>query len=629
MLGTSEATAEIADNELLSVSIEQATSQNDPTTASSAVFTVGFNSPITPATLETTDFDTSSSTAAGVTVDSVSEVTPNDGTTFEVTLSATGDGDIIVSLPANSVDAPSSLQNEASTSVDNSVTIDTTPPPTPTTPPNLIDAEDTGSSNTDNVTSVTNPAIEISCTDPSTVTLYVNNTASGTGVCSGGTVSITPTSPLSPDGTFAITYTETDESGNESGQSPQLSIEVDTTSPTPPPVDFPTPGGFTDGTIASGTGATPGDIITAIVQGSGETCTAIVQADGSWSCDLSPVPSDGPITLEVTATDPAGNESTPTVVNATVDTTPPGAPIVNQPTPNSTVVIPTVSVEVVCNEPGEVIMIESSNINPNPTSETCSAAGPKVVSVEVAETGLTTLSVTLTDEAGNQSQPTTVGFIAVTADDTDGDGVPNVEENTAPNGDGNGDGIQDAEQADVASVSNPVTGAHTTLVASNGCTIIDGFVVVAESSLAVPDDEYDYPVGLNDFQVDCNIAGAMVDIAVYYDQIYDTSDWLYRKFNQNTNTYGDISSLVTYAQENVNGTDVTVARFSITDGGPLDEDGVADGKIFDPSGAAVGAEGLSETGAATIYTIVLGATVVTAAIAARSASRTLNSRQDS
>ena len=59
-------------------------------------------------------------------------------------------------------------------------------------------------------------------------------------------------------------------------------------------------------------------------------------------------------------------------------------------------------------------------------------------------------------------------------DDADGDGVPDVIENSVPNligggsGDGNGDGIPDAQQANVVSLPNAVDGGYVTIFTFGG-----------------------------------------------------------------------------------------------------------------------------------------------------------------
>jgi hypothetical protein len=169
----------------------------------------------------------------------------------------------------------------------------------------------------------------------------------------------------------------------------------------------------------------------------------------------------------------------------------------------------------------------------------------------------------------------------------DGDGSPDEAENLAPNRDGNGDGVVDFVQRYVTTQANSFTDAYTTLALDNvACRSITAFNVVAESSLATEDTGYDYPAGLNDFTIDCETPGASTTITIYYDKVYDTSEWVYRKFINNE--YIDITSLVTFSTATINGSPVTTATYTVTDGDPqTDADGTANGTIVDPAGPAI------------------------------------------
>lgn len=84
------------------VTINQKTSQSDPATSAPVLFTVTFSTPINPTTFTIADISTVGSTATGITVNSITEVAPNNGTVFEVAISATGAGTIIASIPLTS-----------------------------------------------------------------------------------------------------------------------------------------------------------------------------------------------------------------------------------------------------------------------------------------------------------------------------------------------------------------------------------------------------------------------------------------------------------------------------------------------------------------------------------------------
>ncbi|MFC2078173.1 HYR domain-containing protein [Candidatus Bipolaricaulota bacterium] len=107
------------------VAIDQAASQDDPTNASPILFTAEFSEAVTGFE----GSDVSLSGTAGATTAAVSEVAPNDGTTYEISVSGmTGDGTVIATIPVDIAEDGAGNLNEASTSSDNEVLYDTTPP---------------------------------------------------------------------------------------------------------------------------------------------------------------------------------------------------------------------------------------------------------------------------------------------------------------------------------------------------------------------------------------------------------------------------------------------------------------------------------------------------------------------
>lgn len=170
--------------------------------------------------------------------------------------------------------------------------------------------------------------------------------------------------------------------------------------------------------------------------------------------------------------------------------------------------------------------------------------------------------------------------------DADLDGIPDVEEQNAPNGgDANGDGIADYLQTNVASKPNPDTGAFATLEAQGECDFVNGYEIITEASLAVQDENGDYLVGLHDFELNCDGAGGSAEVTIIWDQVYDTSDWIYKKYLNNT--YLDISSFVSFDTRVIGGVEKTISTYELTDGGDLDADGEVNGVIVDPAGPAV------------------------------------------
>ena len=81
--------------------------------------------------------------------------------------------------------------------------------------PDLTAATDTGDSNSDNITKDNTPDYNVaSCTAGNLVTIYAASSAKGTATCgSGGDVTVTTTT-FTPDGTYNMSFTETDPAGD-------------------------------------------------------------------------------------------------------------------------------------------------------------------------------------------------------------------------------------------------------------------------------------------------------------------------------------------------------------------------------------------------------------------------------
>lgn len=168
----------------------------------------------------------------------------------------------------------------------------------------------------------------------------------------------------------------------------------------------------------------------------------------------------------------------------------------------------------------------------------------------------------------------------------DQDGIFNAIEDGAPNdGDGNGDGIPDSEQSTVTSFPNPITGTYAVLE-TDGCVSNSNVGIVTESSNAVSDADYTYPVGLMDFAVICTNPGGTATVTMYFYGTYNTSNMVVRKYNSTNGAYRTIED-AEIATVTIGGQPALKITYEITDGGGLDEDGLADGTITDPAGPAV------------------------------------------
>jgi hypothetical protein len=177
--------------------------------------------------------------------------------------------------------------------------------------------------------------------------------------------------------------------------------------------------------------------------------------------------------------------------------------------------------------------------------------------------------------------------------DNDTDGVLASTEELAPNsGDANNDGTPDSQQSNVTSLENPVTGAYTVLQSS--CSRNDT-VQVSAMSQSNPDMAYTYPAGLMHFALVCGTVGVTATVTQYYYGNLDPAKFILRKWNSTNNSYTTVVGAV-LTKVTIGGQSALKVVYQITDGGPLDQDGVADGTIVDPVGPALNSVGAPNTG---------------------------------
>ncbi|WP_175985205.1 Ig-like domain-containing protein, partial [Burkholderia sp. BCC0506] len=153
-----------------------------------------------------------------------------------------------------------------------------------------------------------------------------------------GAWTYTPTTPL-PVGTV-IGVTATDAAGN-TGPSASVTVTGDTTAPAAPilvsvaddvgsVVGAIVSGGTTDDTTPTLTGTAEAGSTVSVYDGTTLLGTATADASGNWTFTPSTGLGEGAHAITVTATDTAGNVSTPSAAfNLTIDTTAPGIPTVN------------------------------------------------------------------------------------------------------------------------------------------------------------------------------------------------------------------------------------------------------------------------------------------------------------
>ncbi|WP_158286402.1 Ig-like domain-containing protein [Chitinophaga sp. S165] len=277
-----------------------------------------------------------------------STVTIYNGGTAVGTALADNNGDYIFTFPVLpdglktiKVTATDAAGNTSAQSPALNFTIDTQAPAVPT----LTTAQTLTNDNTPTVTATTDAN--------STVTIYKDGIAIGTATPNGGGNYTYTFNPALPDGTYAVTATATDAIGNTSAQSAPLNITVDATAPAAPAIT--TNRTITNNNTPTVTGTAEPNSTVTIYRGVIVVTTVTANASGNYSYTFNPALADNVYALSATATDAAGNISVHSpVLNITVDTQAPPAPVVsavitpandNTPTvtgtaePNSTVTI--------------------------------------------------------------------------------------------------------------------------------------------------------------------------------------------------------------------------------------------------------------------------------------------------
>jgi len=226
-------------------------------------------------------------------------------------------------------------------------------------------------------------------------TVQVRDTAGnliGSGVVNAdGTFSLT-LSPAQANGE-ALDIRQVDAAGNSS--TPLAFTAPDITAPAAPSALVISE----DGTVLTGR-AEPGSTVRILAADGSELGTAVVGATGVFSITLSPAQVDGQ-TLQATATDAAGNTSTASSVTAPSvdggDTTPPEAP--------SDLAIGLAGSQLSGRgEAGSTVQVRDAAGTVIATG-TVGADGTFAITLDPAVKDGSTLQVTLTDAAGNVSQP--------------------------------------------------------------------------------------------------------------------------------------------------------------------------------------------------------------------------------
>ncbi|HNP76818.1 MAG TPA: T9SS type A sorting domain-containing protein [Cyclobacteriaceae bacterium] len=425
------------------VTINQAVAQSDPTNVSPINFTAVFTEAINPATFTAADITVGGTSASA----SAGSPTTSDNITWNIPVTATADGTVIVSLAAAKVTDVVGNNNTASTSTDNSVLYDT--PLTVTLNQAVAQADPTNAA-TINFTAVFNKAI----TPASFIAGDVTITGTATGAVAGTPTTadnITwniPVTGMSAAGTVIAALgagVVTDPAGF-SNQASTFTDKTVTYDNVPPSVTInqavaqldPTNGATINFTVVFSEAINPATFTAGDISISGTAIGAIAgtptTADNiTWNVPVTGMTTDGTVIAAIAAaavTDVAGNNntvSTSTDNTVTYDTTPPSVTVnqaVAQADPTN---VTTVNFTVVFSE-----AIKPSTFIAGDLTKTGTATGGVVgtpttsdnITWNVAVTGLTgsgTVILSLgankiTDPAGNNNTASTSTDNTVTFD---------------------------------------------------------------------------------------------------------------------------------------------------------------------------------------------------------------------
>jgi LPXTG-motif cell wall-anchored protein len=384
--------------------------------------------PDAPAISSVTGNSTDGYTVTG-TAEAGSTVTIKDSTgTVIGTAVADESGNYSVSLPA-SVGANADITATATDEAGNEST--------PTTGKTPADSGDTTAPDAPIITNVTGNSTDgytVTGTAEAGSTVTIKDSAGtviGSGVADGsGNYSVSLPASVGPNAD--ITATATDEAGNEStpttGKTPADS--GDTTAPDAPAISSVT-GNSTDGYTVTGT-AEAGSTVT--IKDSTGTVIGSGVADGSGNYSVSLPASVGPnADITATATDTAGNESTPTAGKTPADsgdTTAPDAPAISSVTGNSTDGYTVTGTA----EAGSTVTIKDST-GTVIGSGVADGSGNYSVSLPASVGPNADITATATDEAGNESTPT-AGKTPADSGDTTAPDAPAISSVTGNSTDG-------------------------------------------------------------------------------------------------------------------------------------------------------------------------------------------------
>jgi hypothetical protein len=251
-------------------------------------------------------------------------------------------------------------------------------------------------------TSNTRPTFSGTAEPSSVVTVLVDGSSIGTATADGsGTWTLTPSSAI-PQNVHSFQATQTDTNGHTSSLSSSESLTIDTVAPAAPTVTAPANHTDTDDNTPTFSGAAEAYSLVTVKRGSTVIGTAAADGSGNWSFTPPTSILDGTYSLTATATDGAGNVSSPSSAESlTIDTAAPAAPTVTAPanhtdTNDNT---PTFSGTA---EPNSTVMVYIDGSAIGMATTDGSGNWSYTPSSPIAD-GTHTVTATATDAAGNAS----------------------------------------------------------------------------------------------------------------------------------------------------------------------------------------------------------------------------------
>ncbi|WP_175429714.1 Ig-like domain-containing protein [Azospirillum argentinense] len=413
-------------NPVSATATDAAGNTSAPGTQSLTIDTTAPNAPtVTSATLTNSATPTLTGTAetgstVTVTIGGATYTTTATNGSWSLNLATATPTSGTLSLNANGTNAVSATATDAagntSTAGTQTLTIDTTLPDAPTVTSAAL-------------SNSTTPTLTGTAEAGSTVTVTIGG-ATYTTTATNGTWSLnlataTPTAgslSLNPNGTNPVAATATDASGNVSAPGTQT-LTIDTTLPDAPTVTT----ALTNSTTPTLTGTAEANATVTVTVG-GATYTTTASGTGAWSLDLATAtPTAGSLSLDpnganpvaATATDAAGNVSSPATHTLTVDTTPPTASVLFDDDSIDAIEQSSTAFTISGGEAGAAFTWTITSAGGGQVSGSGVMSGPtaQVGGLDLSGLGDGTLTLTLalTDPAGNASVPFTATTQKLTA----------------------------------------------------------------------------------------------------------------------------------------------------------------------------------------------------------------------